>query len=425
MKIIENNFGKYYTKVQKMDVLNANQHVLTGVVDFFPDPMLGWIHVDKWAGKKMISNIETLATEIRNNADVFVVVGVGGSDQGARAVINAIKAFRAEKLDGPEIIFSGRNLSSSFIQSILRKIEGRSVYIDVIAKNFKTLEPGLMFRFLRQYLYSHYTKEEAAKRIITTPTIGDGCLHKLSLDYGYRFLPFPDDVGGRYSVFSPVGLLPCAVAGIDIRKLVEGAKAVEEDFYRSGSISQIAKQYALERNLLYINHFDTEVLSYFEPQFYPFGRWWRQLFAESEGKKFRGVFPVTYSYSEDLHSVGQYMQQGERRIFETLLHIKHVPNDILVPQNGGIKDGFDYLNGKRVSEINDTAFHATLKAHREGGVPCQVIELEQADEFEIGNLMYFYFLVCMYSSALMGVNPFDQPGVENYKQAMFKGLGAE
>lgn len=390
----------------------------------YPSGMLGWVHTQEWAGEALRTQIKELAAEIRERAEVFVVVGLGGSNQGARAVIEALTPQDAAP-GGPEILYAALNISASYYEALLRRIGDRSVYIDVIAKNFKTLEPGLTFRMLRHYMESRYSKEEAARRIITTPTLNDGELHRISEERGYRVLPFPENVGGRYSVLTPVGLLPIAVAGIDIDRLVEGAAWAEGEYFTGGPLREDAKRYAAARNALMEKGYGIEVLSFFEPQLEALGRWWRQLFGESEGKNHTALFPVVCSFSEDLHSVGQYLQQGKRQMIETFLHVEAPPADLAVDRETQICDGFDYLDGKSFHQINECAYQATLKAHSEGGVPCMAVEVEKLDAFHVGRLLYFYFIVCYYSAVLLGVDPFDQPGVENYKAEMFRLLGKD
>lgn len=383
------------------------------------DGMLGWLHPEDWADEAMCTRIEELAGEIREKAQVFVVVGLGGSNQGARALIEALCPQDAMP-GGPEILYAALNLSASYYETLLKRIDGRSVYVNVIAKNFQTLEPGLTFRMLRHYMESRYSKEEAARRIITTVTVGDGMLHRISEENGYRYLPFPEDVGGRYSVFTPVGLLPVAVAGIHIRELIQGAVKAERACLAGGELLEDAKSYAVTRNALLEKGYGIEVLSFFEPQLEAFGRWWRQLFAESEGKQNTALFPAVCSFTEDLHSVGQYLQQGKRQMIETFLHIATPPCDRKVDPEPQMDDGFDYLDGRTFHEINECAYWATVKAHSEGGVPCMIVELDGLDARSLGELMYFYFIVCVCSSVLLGVDPFDQPGVENYKTEMFR-----
>lgn len=388
-----------------------------------PGDMLGWVHTAGSAAPDVVAQIKALAGEIRREAEVFVVVGLGGSNQGARAVIDALTP-QAVTPGGPQILYAALNLSAAYYQKIVDEIGSRSVYIDVIAKNFKTLEPGLAFRMLRHYLEKRYGAAEAARRIITTPTFGDEALHRLSTENGYRCLPFPENVGGRYSVFTAVGLLPIAVAGADIDALLDGAGAAERDYLTGGPLREMAKAYALTRNALLQKGYGIEVLAFFEPQLEAFGRWWRQLFGESEGKGGTALFPAVNSCTEDLHSIGQYMQQGRRQMIETFLHVSVPPCDLAVDVEPRLKDGFEYLEGKTFHEINECAYRATLKAHSEGGVPCMVLEIDALDAYHVGELLYFYFVACYYSAALLGVDPFDQPGVENYKAEMFRMLKA-
>ncbi len=413
--VSENEIEDYKIKnIEKLEIVDKN---------IFKSDMLGWTATEKMMPEKNVADIKEIAREIREKADVFVVVGVGGSNQGARAIIDMVKNH-AHDDKTPEIIYMGVNLSAAYYKKMLDYIGERSVYVQIIAKNYKTLEPGLAFRILRNFIVSKYGKEQAAQRIITTPTIGDG-LHTISLEQGYRVLPFPESLGGRFSVFSNVGLLACAVAGVNIDEMLKGVLDAEKAYHTGAKLCQDAKQYAIIRNILLEKGYSVEVLAIFEPQFEPFGRWWRQLFGESEGKNHTGILPYMCSYSEDLHSVGQYLQQGKRNLMETFIHIKNMPDDLAVPLETNFNDEFDYLNGKTLNQINEAAYVGTLHAHSEGGVPCMVIEYEELNEYNVGELMYFYFMVCYYSAVLLGVDPFDQPGVEKYKQEMFKLLGAK
>ncbi len=415
---------KYVTKAEIEEYTKSNANKIQ-IVDTnkFESEMLGWTNTAKVCSKETIENIKILAKEIREKAEVFIVVGVGGSNQGAKAIENMLTGHET-KGESPEIMYLATNISAAYYNKIISQIGERSVYIQVIAKNYKTLEPGLTFRLLRKHLENKYGKNEAAQRIITTPTINDG-LHLISLQQNYRFLPLAESLGGRFSVFSSVGLLACAVAGIDIDELMAGVLAAEESYLKGGKIRQDAKQYAIIRNILLKKNYHIEVLAVFEPQFEAFGRWWRQLFGESEGKNFTGIFPSVCSYTEDLHSVGQYLQQGKRNIMETFVRIKNMPIDISVPIEDNFDDGFNYLNSKTLNRINEAAYEATLCAHSEGGVPCIVIEYDELNAYNVGELMYFYFVVCYYSAVLLEVDPFNQPGVENYKQEMFKILRQE
>lgn len=418
-------YAQAYLTQQEYDAYATRHADALAIVDrnAYESDILGWVDIDEWANADLCSQIKTLAAEIREKADVFVVVGLGGSNQAARAVIDALTPQDTAN-GGPEILYAALNLSGAYYNNLVKQLDGKSVYIDVIAKNFKTLEPGLTFRMLRHYLEDRYGKEEAARRIITTPTVGDKALHRISEERGYRYLPFPENVGGRYSAFTPVGLLPMAVAGVDIDKLLDGAREAARQYRTGGALREQAKQYALTRNALMEKGYGIESLSFFEPQLAAFGRWWRQLFAESEGKNHTALYPIVCSFSEDLHSVGQYFQQGKRQIVETFLHINTPPVAQPIDSEPVVADGFNYLDGKTFHDLNECAYQATVKAHSEGGVPCFVLELEKLDARNVGMLLYFYFIVCYYSAVMLGVDPFDQPGVENYKQEMFRLLGA-
>lgn len=382
----------------------------------YPSDMLDWVDIDRWAHSGLRMEIDLLAREIQAQAEVFVVVGLGGSNQGARAVIDALDHCRSGKY--VEIIYAGLNLSAADYRRIINQIGNRSVYINIIAKNFKTLEPGVGFRVLRDYMQGRYTPAEAARRIVATATIGDGALHTIAKQQGYRCLPFPQTVGGRYSVFTPVGLLPIAVAGIDLGELLCGAREAMQSYKSGGVVAHNAKRYAIARNLLLEKGYDIEVLAFFEPALESLGRWWRQLFGESEGKNLTGIFPAVCSYSEDLHSMGQYMQQGKRHMMETFIWANQASHSLPLPQSR-YQDGFEYLQGQTLEEINRCAYEATVSAHTQGGVPCMVLELPAITPYAIGELLYFFFVACYYSAVILGVDPFDQPGVENYKSEMF------
>jgi glucose-6-phosphate isomerase len=403
----------------------ANQSNLSEIDQgLYSDNMLGWMDVNEWSGEADCSQIVSIAEEIRENAEVFVVVGLGGSNQGARAVIDALGCGGTGN-GRIEIMYAAINISPNYMKKLIENIGNRSVYFNIIAKNFQTIEPGIAFRIICKYMEERYGEKEAAKRFIITPTLYDGALHKIALENGYRFLPFPDNVGGRYSVFTPVGLLPIAVAGIDINKLLDGARNAQKDYQEGGPIACYAKEYALWRNQLLQKGYSIEVLAFFEPELEMLGKWWRQLFGESEGKNNNGIFPAVCSYTEDLHSMGQYMQEGKRQVLETFIHVEEHGSDLVIESEVKFNDGFEYLDGKGMNEINECAYQATVKAHYDGGVPCSIIELPRLDEYNLGQLMYFFFLSCFYSSVLLGVNPFDQPGVEQYKAEMLKLLHGE
>lgn len=376
---------------------------------------LGWLSVDEWADDAHLKVIEDLAAKVRANADVFVLIGVGGSNNAARSVIEALGT------DGPEIVYAGNTLSSNAMNAMLKKLEDKSVYIDCIAKNFETLEPGASFRVLRQLLEERYG-DGAAERIIATGTRGSS-LDQLCQEHGYTFIDFPIDIGGRFTAMSNVGLLPMAVAGIDIRALVKGAKDMEECLRKTGPEENPAYLYACLRNAYYLNGYRVEILSSFEPQFRFFYKWWQQLYAESEGKDNKGIFPVACEFSEDLHSVGQFIQDGPPVIFETFLTVKDGLESLVVKPDDK-KDYFDYLDNMDFRDINRIDFEATIGAHS-AKLPCAEISVGGIDAYNFGQLFYFFQFQVYIDGLILGVNPFDQPGVEEYKHRMFKALGKE
>ena len=376
---------------------------------------LGWLHVGKYASEEMLARIEKIAAHVRATCDAFVVIGVGGSNNAARSVIEALADG-----SGPEIVYAGNTLSAHAVNRMLRKLEGKRFAVDCIAKNFETLEPGAAFRVLRRELSTRYAPAEAAARIICTGTEGSP-LEELCTAEGYTFLPFPLDVGGRYTAMTCVGLLPMAVAGIDIRALVRGAADMEQALRTGAPEDNLALRYAVLRNLYYQRGYKLELLASFEPQFRWFYKWWVQLFAESEGKDGKGLFPVVAEYSEELHAVGQYIQDGAPLMFETFLDVE-ARQDSLVVMPDGKADHFDYLNGKDFYDINKAAFSATVTAHSQK-LPCLIFDVPALDTYNFGQLFYFFQFACYISGSLLGINPFNQPGVEAYKGWMFKALG--
>ncbi len=376
---------------------------------------LGWLNTQEWANEEVLTRIETIAAKVRATCDAFVLIGVGGSNNAARSVIEALKGA-----DGPEIIYAGNTLSANAMSRMLASLKGKDFAIDCIAKNFETLEPGAAFRVLRAELSARYTPEEAAGRIICTGTYGS-TLEALCTEQGYTFVPFPTNIGGRYTAMSYVGLLPMAVAGIDIRALVKGAADMEQALRNTPAERNLALRYAALRKLYSEKGYTMELMAAFEPQVRWFFKWWIQLFAESEGKDGKGLFPVSAEYSEELHAVGQYIQDGAPLMFETFLDFQeHADCLILMPD--GKKDYFDYLNGKDFFDINKAAFQATVTAHSEK-LPCLILEIPALDAYNFGQLFYFFQFACYVSGKLIGVNPFNQPGVEAYKGWMFRTLG--
>ena len=414
MKPISLNFANVFSAISQPDMerqINAHRQLLKGVLH--PDPgasdVLGWIDLDKCAAEALVVRIEETAAEIRQNADAFLLIGVGGSNQGARAVT---KAFQAD--DKPEILYTGNNLSPVYLKKILQKIEGRSVYANVIAKNFATLEPGICFRIIRQHLEATLGEQAAAARIIATGSPNQSNLQRLAADKGYR---------GRFSVLSAVGLLPIAVGGVDIREILRGAKDMAELIRATPLEQNIAVQYGVVRNLLLAKGFHIEILAYFEPLLEYFAKWWVQLFGESEGKNGTGIFPTACSYSEDLHSLGQYIQDGRKMITETFINLEDPGAALPIPGDPRTQDDFEYLDGKDFAYLNKCAYEATVQAHADGGVPVLTLNVPALTPYYMGQLFYFFEYACYVSASILGVNPFDQPGVEAYKTNMFAALG--
>ena len=378
---------------------------------------LGWFSVDEAAGPERVDFLLEQAARVRADADAFVVIGIGGSNQAARAVV---KALRPE--NGPAILWAGNTISACETARLLKELDGyRSVYIDCIAKNFETLEPGISFRVLRRYLEQRYGQAEAAKRIFATGTPGS-TLHQLCIDNGYTFLTFPERIGGRYSVGSDVGLFPMAVAGVDVKALVQGMRDMRDQLRAAPAGENLALRYACLRKWMLEQGLSLEMLAFFEPRLDYFAKWWIQLFAESEGKDGTGLYPVVSSNSEDLHSIGQFIQQGSPILFETFVTVRARDASVVLPATDK-KDYFDYLTGRDFWDINDTARQATMRAHSEGGIPCLELSIPAIDAHTLGELFYFFLFSCYLSCKLVGVNPFNQPGVESYKGYMFKNLG--
>ncbi|WP_407308050.1 glucose-6-phosphate isomerase [Desulfosporosinus sp. SB140] len=377
---------------------------------------LGWVNLSSVANEQLIIEIKEKADEIREKADVFVLIGVGGSNQGARAVIESMGD------NNVEIIYAGNNLSPQSINRIISKLSDKSVYVNVIAKNFSTLEPGITFRVLRNYLEQRYGATGAAKRIIATASLNNSSLEILGKEKGYTLLPFPMDVGGRFSVLSSVGLLPIAVAGIDIDDLLKGAKDIKEEIQSRKPENNSAVLYGVIRNILLQKGYNLEILAFFEPLLSYFSKWWVQLFGESEGKDGKGIYPTACSFTEDLHSLGQYIQEGQRMLFETFINLENPGAFYKIPHEETDSDGFQYIDSQDFTFLNKTAYNATLKAHTEGGVPCLVLNIPELSSYYMGQLFYFFQYACYISASLLGVNPFNQPGVEAYKNVMFSAL---
>lgn len=386
---------------------------------------LGWTTLPTDYDKDEFDRIKKAAEYIKKNADVLIVIGIGGSYLGARAVIEALKSqnYNLMAKETPQIFFIGNSISPSSLNEIVSLCEGKDVCVNVISKSGTTTEPAIAFRVFRELVYSKYSEEEAAKRIFCTTDKAKGTLKELADSQGYETFVVPDDVGGRFSVLTAVGLLPIAVAGIDIDALMNGAKAAQDELCND-SEDNVALKYAVIRNGFYNIGKRLECFVSFEPCMTMFNEWLKQLFAESEGKDGKGLFPVSCVFSTDLHSLGQYIQEsGSSLMFETVIKFANVQSDYIIKEQDGNIDGLNFLAGKPMSLVNDKARQGTLLAHTEGGVGNLIIELDKLNEFNLGYLIYFFERVCAVSGYILDVNPFNQPGVESYKKNMFALLG--
>ena len=390
---------------------------------------LGWVDLPETLDEKLLQQIEKDAKRISAIADIFVVIGIGGSYLGARAVNEALShqfahLLKDNKHKHPHIVFAGNNLSEDYLSELIDVLDQKDYAIAVVSKSGTTTEPAIAFRILRAHMEKKYGQENARTRIIAITDKERGVLKKLSLDEGYASYVVPDDIGGRYSVLTPVGLLPIAVAGFDIRKMIEGAKAMRKACLADAAISASpAAAYAAARTSLYRKGKTTEIMVGYQPSLVFFVEWWKQLYGESEGKQNRGIFPAGVTFTADLHSMGQYIQEGLRIIFETVISVETPKRTLLVPVDPEDLDGLNFTAGKRLSEVNRQAELGTLLAHVDGGVPNIIINVPAINENVIGQLVYFFEFACALSGYMLDVNPFDQPGVEAYKKNMFALLG--
>ena len=384
----------------------------------------GWVHLPRDYDKEEFARIQAAAKKIQADSQVLVVIGIGGSYLGARAVIELLRSpnYNLMKKDTPDIFFAGNGLSSDAMQETIDLIGDRDFSINVISKSGTTTEPAVAFRVFKELLEKKYGKEEARRRTYATTDKARGALKSLADAEGYETFVVPDEVGGRYSVLTAVGLLPIAVAGVDIEKLMAGANAQREECLAQGADSAAA-QYAAARNTLYHQGKKIEILGCFEPSFRFFGEWWKQLFGESEGKDGKGIYPASVEFTADLHSMGQYIQQGERTLFETIVRFEQTRSTVTIPYDESDGDGLNFLAGKELSFVAEQARRGTLLAHVDGGVPNLSVKLPVRDEESVGRLIYFFEFACGLSGYLLEVNPFDQPGVEAYKKNMFALLG--
>ena len=389
---------------------------------------LGWIELPKCYDAEQIDKIKKAAKKIQTDSEILLVIGIGGSYLGARAVIEGLKHtfynyLPQKQRKNPQILYVGNNISPNYINDIIDLIGNRSLSINVISKSGTTTEPAIAFRIFRELLENKYGLEEARKRIYVTTDAEKGALKQIAQQENYTTFVIPNNVGGRYSVLTPVGLLPIAAAGIDIDKLLEGAKFAQEKYLDKNLKYNDCYKYAVARNILYQEEKNIEILASYEPKMHYMMEWWKQLFGESEGKEGQGSYPAGADFTTDLHSIGQYIQEGRRNLFETIINIADTQADMSINQDEDNLDELNYLVGKGLNEVNKKAMEGTIKAHVEGGVPNIIITMDKLNEYNLGHLIYFFELACAVSGNLLGVNPFDQPGVEKYKTNMFQLLG--
>jgi glucose-6-phosphate isomerase len=389
---------------------------------------VGWVDYPSNYDKEELERILNAAQRIKDNSEVLLVIGIGGSYLGARAAVELLgHSFHnlvvKEKRKAPEIYFLGNNISGTYYKHLMEVIEGKSVSACVISKSGTTTEPAIAFRFVKAYIEKRYGKAEAAKRIYAITDAEKGALKKLAASEGYESFVIADDIGGRYSVLTPVGLLPIAAAGIDVKSILEGAKDAWKEYQEKDIAKNPCYQYAAVRNALSRKGKTIEVMISYEPSLHYFSEWWKQLYGESEGKDCKGIFPASMEFSTDLHSLGQYMQDGTRNVFETILNVEKPKEDIDIIRDEDDLDGLNYISGKTMDYVNKKAFQGTMLAHMDGGVPISIVTIPEVNEYYFGNLVYFFEKACGISGYLLGVNPFDQPGVEEYKKNMFALLG--
>ena len=423
----EDKYAKPFINKQEIESIKPQTELAHKTINEKSGPgndFLGWVSLPYDYDKNEFQKIKATAEKIKRDSDILVVIGIGGSYLGARAAIEFIKSpiYNSLSKDTPDILFAGNSISSDALSDILDICENKRVSVNVISKSGTTTEPAIAFRIFRDFLYKKYG-DEAKDRIYCTTDKAKGTLKALADKEGYETFVIPDDIGGRFSVLTAVGLLPIAVAGCDIDALIAGAKTAADDFNNSDFDNNACNKYAALRNILYRKGKNIEMLVSYEPRFALMAEWWKQLFGESEGKDQKGIFPASGIYSTDLHSLGQYVQDGMRTLFETVVVFKKSNRQIVIEKNSDDGDGLNFLADKSMDFINEKAFLGTVLAHTDGGVPNLVIELPDASEKTLGYLIYFFEKACAVSGYLLAVNPFDQPGVEDYKNNMFALLG--
>jgi glucose-6-phosphate isomerase len=389
---------------------------------------LGWINLPFDYDKEEFARIQSAAQKIQSDSDALIVIGIGGSYLGARAAVEMLQhsfynTLSKEQRKTPQIFYAGNNISSTYVTHLLQALEGKNWSINVISKSGTTTEPAIAFRIFREALENKYGKEEARKRIYATTDKARGALKVLATEEGYESFVIPDDVGGRYSVLTAVGLLPIATAGIDIEAMMKGAQDAATAYNNPNLSENQAYQYAAVRNALYRKGKTVEILANYEPGLHFVSEWWKQLYGESEGKDYKGIYPASVDFSTDLHSMGQFIQEGNRIIFETVLQVGEVSEQITIRKSEDDLDGLNFLAGQTLDFVNKKAFLGTLLAHTDGNVPNLIVNLPDTSPYTFGYMVYFFEIACGVSGYLLGVNPFDQPGVEAYKKNMFALLG--
>ena len=422
------NYAKEFLRENDIVGLQASiyaAHDLLESKSGLGNDFLGWSTLPFDYDKEEFERIKAAAEKIKKDTDILIVIGIGGSYLGARAAIEFLKGpyYNQLRNGGPEVYFAGNSISCSYLNDILELCKGKRVSLNIISKSGTTTEPAIAFRVLRKFMEEQYGEDEASKRIYCTTDRERGTLKQLADEKGYECFVVPDDIGGRFSVLTAVGLLPIAAAGADIDVLMNGAAAAAKEYSVKNLEENDCYRYAALRNAFYNKGKQIELLVSYEPRFTMMAEWFKQLYGESEGKDNKGIFPASAVFSTDLHSIGQYIQDGRRIMFETVVKINNTGSDIIIEKEENNGDGLNFLAGQSMSFVNTKAFEGTVLAHSDGGVPNLVIEVEKADEDNLGRLIYFFEKACAISGYILGVNPFDQPGVESYKKNMFSLLG--
>ena len=428
VKIDVKNTGEFQEKLMEYATKVAEIHEELHKKAEDEDEFLGWLDLPTNYDKKELEKIKKAAKKIQNDSEILVVIGIGGSYLGARAVIEALtntfyNYLPKEQRKTPQILYVGNNLNPNYINDLIELIGNRDLSINVVSKSGTTTEPAIAFRIFRELLENKYGLKEAKKRIFVTTDAKKGALKQIADEEGYTTFVIPDNIGGRYSVLTAVGLLPIATAGISVEELLNGARFAQEKYLDKNLKYNDCYKYAVIRNLLYESEKNIEILVSYEPKMHYMIEWWKQLFGESEGKEGKGIYPTGAEFTTDLHSLGQYIQEGRRNLFETVINIKDSESDMAIHQDEDNLDELNYLAEKSLDYVNKKAMEGTIQAHVEGGVPNIVITMDELNAYNLGHLIYFFELACAMSGKLLGINPFNQPGVEEYKTNMFRLLG--